>query len=116
MMTQYLSPQTLLFRVFICLSLLTLAPLSAANGLIPRAPDVDARGYLLMDAKSGQVIVEHNAEQELPPASVISRLCGSFRESSSVLRTTGGRTVAGTLRLRFDLQSKSAHNSDCSTQ
>lgn len=53
MMTQYLSPQTLLFRVFICLSLLTLAPLSAANGLIPRAPDVDARGYLLMDAKSG---------------------------------------------------------------
>ena len=70
MMTQYLSPQTLLFRVFICLSLLTLAPLSAANGLIPRAPDVDARGYLLMDAKSGQVIVEHNAEQELPPASL----------------------------------------------
>lgn len=70
MMTQFLFPQTLLFRVFLCLSLLTLAPLTAANSLIPRAPDVDARGYLLMDAKSGQVIVEHNAEQELPPASL----------------------------------------------
>jgi|TARA_R100000655_G_scaffold23396_5_gene47151 serine-type D-Ala-D-Ala carboxypeptidase (penicillin-binding protein 5/6) len=80
MMTQYLSPQTLLFRVLVCLTLLSLAPLSAANGLIPRAPDVDARGYLLMDAKSGQVIVEHNADQELPPASLTKMMTAYLAE------------------------------------
>ncbi len=80
MMTQYRSPQTLLFRVLVCLSLLTLAPLTAANSLIPRAPDVDARGYLLMDAKSGQVIVEHNAEQELPPASLTKMMTAYLAE------------------------------------
>ncbi|HIK74106.1 MAG TPA: D-alanyl-D-alanine carboxypeptidase [Alcanivorax sp.] len=79
-MTQYRSPQTLLFRVLVCLSLLTLAPLTAANSLIPRAPDVDARGYLLMDAKSGQVIVEHNAEQELPPASLTKMMTAYLAE------------------------------------
>ncbi|HEX5677916.1 MAG TPA: D-alanyl-D-alanine carboxypeptidase family protein [Alcanivorax sp.] len=50
--------------------MLSLTPLSTANSLVPRAPDVDASAYLLMDSKSGQVIVEHNADQELPPASL----------------------------------------------
>lgn len=69
-MTQYRSPQTLLFRIIISLTVLGLASLATANSAIPRAPDVGARSYLLMDAKSGQVLVEHNADQELPPASL----------------------------------------------
>jgi len=79
-MTQYRSPQTLLFRVLFCLTALSLAPLAAANSLIPRAPDVDARSYLLMDAKSGQVIVEHNADQELPPASLTKMMTAYLAE------------------------------------
>jgi len=38
--------------------------------MIPKAPDIDATGYLLMDAASGQVLVQHNIDERLPPASL----------------------------------------------
>ncbi len=38
--------------------------------MIPSAPNVEARGYILMDAASGQILVEHNAHEPLPPASL----------------------------------------------
>lgn len=46
--------------------------LPAANlaAMIPEPPAVDATGYLLMDARSGQILVEHNADERLPPASL----------------------------------------------
>ena len=47
-----------------------LMPLLAHAALIPDAPGVDANGYLLMDAASGQILVEHNADEPLPPASL----------------------------------------------
>lgn len=61
-------------------TLRALAPLSAllagvlshsalAND-IPSAPRVDASGYILMDAASGQIMVEHNIHEPLPPASL----------------------------------------------
>ena len=50
--------------------LLAAAPLARAENMIPRPPEVEARSYLLLDAKSGQVLVEHNADKELPPASL----------------------------------------------
>ena len=54
--------------------LLCLVPLFAASlaqgNMVPRPPQVEATGYILMDAASGQIIVEHNADEQLPPASL----------------------------------------------
>ncbi|MCC1497481.1 D-alanyl-D-alanine carboxypeptidase family protein [Alcanivorax sp. 1008] len=48
-----------------------LLPLSAsAESLIARAPQIAASGYILMDAASGHVLVAHNADERLPPASL----------------------------------------------
>lgn len=54
-----------------CLSLiLSCLPMFASAGMIPKAPDIDATGYLLMDAASGQILVQHNIDERLPPASL----------------------------------------------
>lgn len=39
-------------------------------GLIPSPPQVAASSYILMDAVSGDVLAEENADQRLPPASL----------------------------------------------
>ncbi|MFK7828167.1 MAG: D-alanyl-D-alanine carboxypeptidase family protein [Congregibacter sp.] len=41
-----------------------------AQGIVPAAPQVAARAYLLVDALSGEVLVESNADEQLPPASL----------------------------------------------
>ncbi|HEY7884204.1 MAG TPA: D-alanyl-D-alanine carboxypeptidase family protein [Cellvibrionaceae bacterium] len=38
--------------------------------LIPAPPQVAASGYILMDADTGTVLIEHNADELLPPASL----------------------------------------------
>jgi len=38
--------------------------------LIPAPPQIAASSYIMMDAESGAIIVEHNAHQKLPPASL----------------------------------------------
>ncbi|HSC83958.1 MAG TPA: D-alanyl-D-alanine carboxypeptidase family protein [Pseudomonas sp.] len=57
-----------------CLSLFTLliaAPLTqAADSVIPSAPQLAAKSYVLLDAASGKVLVENNSDQRLPPASL----------------------------------------------
>jgi D-alanyl-D-alanine carboxypeptidase (penicillin-binding protein 5/6) len=50
--------------------LLTLSATAAAQSIMPRAPDVAASSYLLMEARTGHVIMEHNADEALPPASL----------------------------------------------
>lgn len=37
---------------------------------IPAAPNIDARGYIVMDAASGQVLAENNSNERLEPASL----------------------------------------------
>lgn len=70
MMMQTRSPRYSAFWLFLC-CLLTTAPLLArAETMIPRPPQVEARSYLLLDARSGQILVEHDANKELPPASL----------------------------------------------
>lgn len=39
-------------------------------GFIPAPPDFDAKAYILVDANSGYVIAEKNADQHLAPASI----------------------------------------------
>ena len=59
---------TITFTLALCLSW---AQLSAASpSLIPAPPQVAASSYLLMDADTGNIIVEHNGRQQLPPASL----------------------------------------------
>lgn len=47
---------------------------SQASVIIPKAPDLQASAYMLVDAASGQVLVEHNVDNRLPPASLTKML------------------------------------------
>ena len=50
---------------------LAVAPQVAAQSqIIPRPPQVNASSYILMDAETGSILVEENADQPLPPASL----------------------------------------------
>tara|TARA_R110001599_G_scaffold351822_1_gene584829 strand:+ start:165416 stop:166576 length:1161 start_codon:yes stop_codon:yes gene_type:complete len=56
-------------RLFI--SLLSVIALSAtAQDLVPSPPQIEATAYILVDAASGAVLAEHNADIPLPPASL----------------------------------------------
>ena len=48
----------------------TITQVSAADELIPAAPQVAATSYLVIDADTGKVIVEKNAHERFPPASL----------------------------------------------
>ena len=37
---------------------------------VPTAPNINAKGYVLMDAQSGEVVAAKNADQQMPPASL----------------------------------------------
>lgn len=43
---------------------------AAAQTIMPRPPEVAASSYILMDATTGQIIMEQNADEALPPASL----------------------------------------------
>ncbi|MDF1762244.1 MAG: D-alanyl-D-alanine carboxypeptidase [Oleibacter sp.] len=55
---------------FSVLFFLTFSISSFANIIIPKPPALDASAYILIDADSGSVLVEHNADERLPPASM----------------------------------------------
>ena len=58
-------------------------PLTEALGNgppIPAAPKLQATGYLLIDATNGEVLVEHNADQPLPPASLTKMMTAYIAE------------------------------------
>ena len=50
--------------------LLVCVSLEATSAIIPAPPQLAATGYLLIDAKTGKTLVERNADQRLPPASL----------------------------------------------
>ncbi|RDX35325.1 D-alanyl-D-alanine carboxypeptidase [Kangiella sp. HD9-110m-PIT-SAG06] len=54
--------------VFLGLALLIAA--GSAKAIQPAKPSVDASSWLLMDYETGQIILEQNADQQLPPASL----------------------------------------------
>ena len=43
---------------------------SANSALVPTPPAINADSYLLVDFDTGAVLVEHNPELQLPPASL----------------------------------------------
>lgn len=52
------------------LAAVALAGAAAAQPIIPRPPEIAASSYILMDATTGHVILENNATEALPPASL----------------------------------------------
>ena len=54
-----------LFLLFIILSTNI-----AAQNPVPKAPDLDGKAWILIDANTGFVIAENNADEPLPPASL----------------------------------------------
>ena len=67
----------LLIAAFIAL----LAPLATA--LTPAPPELSAKGWILVDADTGEVLVEHNANQQLEPAS-LTKMMTSYIVSKDV--------------------------------
>jgi D-alanyl-D-alanine carboxypeptidase (penicillin-binding protein 5/6) len=60
-----------LFKLYLIISFAVLPMgVQAQARLIPAPPQLAAEGYLLMDADTGEVLVEHNSRQRLPPASL----------------------------------------------
>lgn len=55
-----------------CLMCALVMPLigMANSGLVPSPPAINADSYLLIDFDTGEVLVEHNADVQLPPASL----------------------------------------------
>jgi D-alanyl-D-alanine carboxypeptidase (penicillin-binding protein 5/6) len=56
-------------RILVLL-LLCLPSLSLQAAIVPSPPQIAATAYLLIDAASGEVLAEKNADQPLPPASL----------------------------------------------
>lgn len=57
-------------RVFLSLLLLTAPAAWASQMVIPAPPQLAAKSYVLMDAASGNILIEENADERLPPASL----------------------------------------------
>ncbi len=74
--------------------------------IIPAAPELNANAYLLMDAKTGAVLVEHQADVPLPPASLTKMMTayvvtdeierGKLKEQDSVLISDNAWKKGGT--------------------
>ncbi|MDB2650117.1 D-alanyl-D-alanine carboxypeptidase [Porticoccaceae bacterium] len=59
------------FSLSLLILLCTLAnPFAEAKQFLPDAPNVDAKAWILVDADTGYVIAEQNADDTLPPASL----------------------------------------------
>ena len=48
----------------------SLASISQAATIIPNSPEINAKGYILLDYTTGKVIAEGNADSQLAPASL----------------------------------------------
>jgi D-alanyl-D-alanine carboxypeptidase (penicillin-binding protein 5/6) len=58
---------------------------AAAAPIVPSAPQLAASSYILLDANSGEVLIEHNADEALPPAS-LTKMMTSYIASLEILR------------------------------
>jgi D-alanyl-D-alanine carboxypeptidase (penicillin-binding protein 5/6) len=77
----------LIIFVLSVLVLPTAQDVSGATAIIPAPPQLAAEGYLLIDADSGLVLVEHNSLQRLPPAS-LTKMMTSYVVSSELMNGT----------------------------
>ena len=64
-------------RLLVCSVLFLLAPVVGAQPIVPSPPQVAADAFILMDARTGVVIAQENADIQLPPAS-LTKLMTSY--------------------------------------
>lgn len=62
-------------------SSLLVLPVWANTLIVPAPPMVAASSYIMIDAHSGAVLVEHNADQRLPPASLTKMMTAYIAET-----------------------------------
>ena len=58
-------------------------------GMIPAPPQVSARSYILVDAASGEVLAESNADEKLPPASLTKMMTAYVVENELAAGNVG---------------------------
>ncbi len=58
------------FKIYLGLLISSIYSLSAFAVIIPAPPQLAASAYILIDADTGKVLVEENADEQLPPASL----------------------------------------------
>jgi len=78
---------TFVSRLLACgvlLGSLLLSTLASAQAIIPRPPEINATSYILLDAATGYVIVEENADEALPPASLTKIMTSYIAEEEIV--------------------------------
>lgn len=85
-----------LIKPLLLLLLLAAGPLQAASAIIPRPPQLAATSYILMDAASGRIIVEENADEALPPAS-LTKIMTTYIAMEEILY--GNLTLQDTARI-----------------
>ena len=61
---------TALVKTTLVSAALAVGPISYAATIIPDAPQINAKGYILIDFTTGKVISETNADMQLAPASL----------------------------------------------
>ena len=71
----------------VCVGLLWVFSSASAAQIIPAPPQLSAEGYMLIDASTGKIIVEHNSQQRLPPAS-LTKMMTSYVASSEIMNNT----------------------------
>jgi len=71
-----------LFSRIIVLSLAIITSFSAI-AIVPAAPSLGAKSYILMDYTSGKILVENNADLPLPPAS-LTKMMTSYVVSAEI--------------------------------
>jgi D-alanyl-D-alanine carboxypeptidase (penicillin-binding protein 5/6) len=91
--------KTILLKIVFLAATLFTSTLVSANGVIPiptqpqqavitpSAPDIDAKSYILIDANSGKVLAEKNADTHLAPAS-LTKLMSLYVISSALKNGT----------------------------
>lgn len=69
----------------------------ATSNVIPAPPELGVAAYILVDADSGEVLVEKNADQRLPPASLTKMMTSyvlSYELASGRVKLTDMATVS----------------------
>lgn len=66
-----------------CILTMVCASTFAAQVIVPAPPELSAKAYILVDADTGKVIVEHNADEVMEPAS-LTKMMTSYIVSEEI--------------------------------
>ena len=64
----------LVISVLNCIISIMISQAILGQEALPKAPEIDAKSWILIDANTGFVITENNADIALPPASLVKMM------------------------------------------